>query len=438
MIRAEPPGERASAGANAGGQSDESHALRRALAEAELLNSVAVAAAAEEDLTGILAAGLNYLRHLIAFTGGSIAIVEDDRQSLVIRAAVGPFAETALGQRLVAGRGRSWQVVETATPFLSNDLHAEGIAPTTPVRSYLAVPLLWRRRAIGLLEVDSTEPNAFLDDDVRLLQRVAAALTGPVQLARRTSAAQAAQAAAEAAVRARDVFLGVAAHELKTPVTSLRGYAQLILRRLARDGAVEPIRLRQAMETIDRQAEKLGRLMTQLLDVSRMDAGRFSLETRPTDVCHLVREAIEDLRPRAGQHPLNLTAPDGPLTAEVDAIRLEQVLVNLLDNALKFSPDGAPVDVSLRTDGDERFSITVADRGPGVPDDQRPHLYERFYQAQSDGYAGGMGLGLYLSRQIVERHGGSIHADFPDGGGSRFTITLSRRAAATAAPRPHA
>ena len=398
--------------------------MQRALAEAELLNAVAVAASSEEELTGILAAALNYLRHLVAFTGGSVALVEE--RDLVIRAAAGPFAASALGQRLPRGRGRSWQVIDDAAPFLSNDLSADGARATTPVRSYLAVPLLWRRETFGLLEVDSTEPNAVTEDDVRLLQRVAVAIAGPIQLARRHAAEQQARAEAEAAVRARDVFLGIAAHELKTPVTSMRGYAQLILRRLNRDQAIEPQRLRQAMETIDRQAEKLGRLMTQLLDVSRMDAGRFTLDLQSTDLTELVADAIEDLRVRGDGRTLRLTLPDGSLTLTVDPLRIEQVLVNLVDNALKFSPKGSAIDVRLSTgeSGAGGARIEVADQGPGVPDADRPRLFERFFQAHGEGFQGGMGIGLYLSKEIVERHGGRVEAHFPVEGGSRFVIVL--------------
>ena len=381
--------------------------MRRALAEAELLNSIAVAASSEDDLAGILAAALNQLRHVIPFAGGSVAVVEG--HDLVISAAVGPSAESALGRRQPRGRGRSWKVIEEGLPFISHDR--------------AVVPLLWRRQTFGLLEVDAVEPNPFGEDDVRLLQRVATAIAGPVQIARRHAAELQALAEAEAAVRARDVFLGIAAHELKTPVTSMRGYAQLMLRRLNRDGGVESHRLRQAMETIDRQAEKLGRLMTQLLDVSRMDAGRFALEIEAANLVELVRDAVDDLRFRAGDRALRVSAPSAPLFASVDRLRIEQALNNLVDNALKFSPPGEPIDLTVeRVDGEIR--IAIVDRGPGVPEAQRSRLFERFHQAQSDGFQGGMGLGLYLSRQIVERHGGRLEAEFPAAGGSRFVVTL--------------
>ncbi|HET8628885.1 MAG TPA: GAF domain-containing protein [Thermomicrobiales bacterium] len=173
--------------------------LRRALAEAALLNAIAVAASGEEDLGQILSAALDRLGHLVAFTGGSIALVEGD--DLVIRAAVGPFAEVALGQRLPRGRGKSWEILDSGEPFLSADLAAEGLRPSTGVRAYLGAPLNWRGHTIGLIQLDSTEPSVFDVADLVLLQKVAVALSGPVELARRYAAEVRALAAAEEARR---------------------------------------------------------------------------------------------------------------------------------------------------------------------------------------------------------------------------------------------
>ncbi|MGH2348839.1 MAG: SpoIIE family protein phosphatase [bacterium] len=169
--------------------------LDRALVEAELMNTIAAAAAGEHDLHRILAATLEHLGRGIRFTGGSIALVESD--DLVIEAASGPFAQHALGQRMHRGRGRSWQVVEDAKPFMSDDVVAGGMKATTPLRSFLAVPLIWQGRAFGLMEVDSTDPGAFGPGDLRLLERVATILSGPIQLAQRYAAEARALAEAE-------------------------------------------------------------------------------------------------------------------------------------------------------------------------------------------------------------------------------------------------
>lgn len=430
----------------------------RALLVAELLNEIAVSAAAELDLNGILAAALERLHLLLEFTGGSIAVVEDN--DLVVRAAVGPYASAGLGQRIPRGRTRGWQVVLEAQPYLASDLPADDDRATTPIRTYLAVPLCWREHAFGLLEVTSTKPEAFTEDDVALVQRIATAISGPIELARRATSEAHARAEAESALRARDVFLGIAAHELKTPVTSMRGYAQLMLRTLDRQGSIAPDRLRQAMMTIDQQAEKLGRLMTQLLDVTRLDAGRFVLDYAPTDLVHLARETIAAVQLHAKQHHLRVlvqgvpqpalpsvlaraesaqgatadeggatesrTERSGPIEAEVDAARVGQVLSNLLDNALKFSPADSTIDVEVALPSPKQVQLAVRDHGPGVPEEQRTWIFQRFHQANGEGYRGGMGLGLYLSRQIARMHGGRLDAEFPSDGGSRFILTLPR------------
>lgn len=194
----------------------------------DLLNAIVTAAAGESDLARILHAALVRLSEVIRFTGGSFALVEGD--ALVIHAALGPFAETARGQRLRRGEGRSWQVVDTGAPLMSSDVVAEGLRRTTPIRSYLAVPLVWRGEAFGLLEIDSTEPHAFTDADLELMRRVATVLSGPVQLSRRLDAESRALAAAEDA-RRRLSLVAESSRVLATsldPETALVNLAHLV------------------------------------------------------------------------------------------------------------------------------------------------------------------------------------------------------------------
>ena len=162
---------------------------------AGILWEIAAAAAGERDLETILATSLDHLRKLISFSGGSVALVEGDR--LVVRAAVGPFAARALGQSVARGEGRLWGVIETGSPFLSQDLLAEGLTPTTPIRSYLAMPLVRRGQVFGTLEVDSTEAGAFGNGDAVLLGKVAQVLSGAIELAVRHVAETEALARAE-------------------------------------------------------------------------------------------------------------------------------------------------------------------------------------------------------------------------------------------------
>jgi signal transduction histidine kinase len=240
---------------------------------------------------------------------------------------------------------------------------------------------------------------------------------------------QQARAAAEAAIRERDEFLWVAAHELKTPVTSLRGYAQLLLRQLGTRGVLEASRARRALTILDQSAGRLAELVGQLLDVSRIESGKLVLAPRTVDLAGLVRQAAEVAQLRAAEHHFLARTP-ASLIACVDGLRLEQVVVNLLDNAAKFSPPGTRVWVHLASAGGT-IRLTVRDQGPGIAALHLEHLFERFYQAHAGDHMTrrpGMGLGLYLSREIVQLHGGQIAVQCPRGGGSRFVVSVPAEA----------
>jgi signal transduction histidine kinase len=232
---------------------------------------------------------------------------------------------------------------------------------------------------------------------------------------------------AREAINVRDEFLSVAAHELKTPLTSLRGYAQLLQREFDKRVPPNPERVNRAASTIQMQSDKLTRLISQLLDISRIQSGKLAIERRPSDLSQLVQDVVSAARSHLRGHTLEANVPAG-VEARVDPLRVEQVLTNLVDNAIKYSPEGGPIEVRLDpVDGVLRLS--VRDHGLGVAPEHRPHIFDRFYQAQAGGpltSMAGMGLGLYISRQIVELHGGSIHAEFPDDGGTRFVVLLPR------------
>lgn len=222
----------------------------------------------------------------------------------------------------------------------------------------------------------------------------------------------------------RDEFLSVAAHELKTPITSLRGFAQLLLHQIEGRGRPDPAALSAGLAAIDRQSQKLSRLVSQLLDVSRLEAGRLVLERAPTDLVALARATVEAARASTTRHEMRLRAT-GTVIAVVDPLRLEQVLTNLLDNAVKYSPHGGPVEVEIAEAG-SAVEIVVTDRGIGVPPEHRDRVLDRFYQAHPDHRLGGMGLGLYISQQIVELHAGRLSMEHPATGGTRVRVTLPR------------
>jgi signal transduction histidine kinase len=240
-------------------------------------------------------------------------------------------------------------------------------------------------------------------------------------LAARTADRERALTAAREAAHAREEFLSVAAHELKTPVAALRGQTQLLMQRLKQSHAIEPGRLGDSLRRIDLQSHKLARLVELLLDVAHLERGTLSVMLQPVELGPVVEELI-------AAHPSNeRIAARLPATrhwANIDELRFEQVMNNLLDNAVKFSPDGERIDVSLEVGGDSRLRVTVLDHGIGVPPQHRAKIFERFYQAHGSSHRSGLGLGLYVTRQIVELHEGTISVAFAPSGGSKFTIDL--------------
>jgi PAS domain S-box-containing protein len=314
------------------------------------------------------------------------------------------------------------RVLRSGEPLLFADLPSDvrrQLVGDCDFRSAMLVPLPTRAGTAGVITCLGRSNRAPFDNrDLNLAQ----------DLARRCSMAiDNAHLYREAreAISIRDEFLSVAAHELKTPMTSLRGYAQLLGREFERGDVPNPERARRAAVTIQVQADKLARLVAQLLDVSRIQSGKLAVECRSTDLSQLVHDVVEAARPQLKQHTLVARVPDD-LTVTVDPLRIEQVVTNLLDNAIKYSPDGGRIDVSLSSSGGE-VTFSVRDRGVGVPVEHRAHIFDRFYQAHAGGpltSMAGMGLGLYISRQIVELHGGQIKAEFPKDGGTEFVVTL--------------
>jgi signal transduction histidine kinase len=196
---------------------------------------------------------------------------------------------------------------------------------------------------------------------------------------------------------------------------------------LSRNEHLDPARTEHALQSICEQATRLARLLDRLLDVSRLEAGHLTLplQRRPTDLTALVEQVVSSTRARSKQHPITLhMQATASLQAWIDPLRLEQVLVNLLDNAIKHSPHGEPVAVTLSQPVPGTLELTVSDRGVGIPIEARDRIFERFFQARPDDATQGLGLGLFISRQIAALHGGQIRADFPTEGGTRFVVTL--------------
>jgi signal transduction histidine kinase len=284
------------------------------------------------------------------------------------------------------------------------------------MHSLVIVPLRASGTTIGTLGLwREKTPEPFTLDDQQFVQDLADRAGLAVDNARLYSDAQ-------AAIAARDEFLSVAAHELKTPVTSLRGYAQLLVRQIERGHEIPPDRLQAALKSIDRQTWRLSALISQLLDTSRIHSGELLVQPSSTAVDELINELVEHARTLSDTHEIVVDC-DEPLVANVDALRIEQVLTNLIENAIKYSPAGGHVRV-VAAGNDGWLRIEVEDSGPGIPEGERERIFERFYQIGGGGPPTGMGLGLFISRQIAALHGGTIDVEAPDSGGTRFVLRL--------------
>jgi PAS domain S-box-containing protein len=240
---------------------------------------------------------------------------------------------------------------------------------------------------------------------------------------------QAARAEAERASRVKDEFLALVSHELRTPLTSMLGWVQLL-----RTGALSPEKVAKAHDTIERNARAQAQLVDDLLDVGRILSGKLALVVEPTDVASTVTAAVETARPAAQAKRVRLEV-DLASTGVVagDPRRLQQVVDNLLHNAVKFTPEGGRVRVAVRREG-ERVAVEVSDTGVGITPEFLPHVFERFRQAETGAarQLGGLGLGLSIARHIVEAHGGEVQAASEGPGrGATFTVRLPLAPAGT-------
>ena len=322
------------------------------------------------------------------------------------------------------------------------DHHERGLPPEQHAApgsagARLAVPLVGLDRVIGVLLVERA--SAYDEQHLSVLAVVAAELAAYLttlalceEETGRLAELTLARAKAEAANRAKDAFLALVSHELRSPLSAILTWTRL----LAKAGS-DSTKAARAIASIERNTRLQVRLIEDLLDVARIASGKFSLAVGTADLATVVREAVEDAEPDAEAKRLGLqlmTIGRGEFLVRGDPARLRQVVTNLLGNAIKFTPEGGRIDVCLEALESET-RLTVCDTGPGIPADFLPRIFHRFEQVGlSPGSTHrGLGLGLAIAREIVELHGGTITAGSGDDGhGAIFTVRLPLGSIATA------
>ncbi|HEX8322410.1 MAG TPA: PAS domain-containing protein [Tepidisphaeraceae bacterium] len=371
--------------------------------------------------------------------------------SIVGRYRFADFGQHVLGL-MRADRAFVATDVDTHEPALE-DLTAYR---ATLIRSVVCVPLHKQGRFVAAMAVHQRVPRKWATGEIDLVLRVAARCWESIERARVTrdreqllQSEQAARAEAERAGRMKDEFLATLSHELRTPLNAVLGWSQIM--RHSRDEAD----LAQGLEVIERNARAQSQIIEDLLDMSRIISGKVRLDVQRLDLAALVQAAADTARPTADAKGVDLTNVIDPLIGVAvsgDANRLQQVLWNLLTNAIKFTPKGGRVQVLLER-VHSHLEISVSDTGEGIPPAFLPHVFDRFRQADATTTRrhGGLGLGLSIVKQLVELHGGTIRAASPGvGQGTTFTVrlplvvlhrkaepTLKRRSRATTARSSH-
>ena len=429
---------------------DHAKALEAHAAERERLLAEARRALAREEKTrrhrgflaeasAVLAESLDYeetLRRVVELGGTRFAdycmldLAEPaGARRLAIRARdpeMDRVLERARSFPVVPGSGSPWAaayegeavLIDHVTPgdldrIARSPEHREVLERASP-RSILAVPVAIRDRVFGVLIVGAVD---------RVLDREDLAVAR--ELGRRAALAiESARLYREAreAIRAREEFLSIAAHELKTPLTTLHLHLQT-LRRGLDAGPVDPGRIEVGLGRAIDQSTRLKRLLDHLLDLSRATAGRLVLEPEEVALSGLVHEVVGRLSEQlAAAGCVAEVRCEGKVTARWDRIRIEQVLTNLLANAIRYAP-GAPLEVEAGPEEGGAY-LRVRDHGPGISPGARERIFSPFQRATESLAAGGLGLGLFISKQIVEAHGGRIEAESVPGRGAAFTVHL--------------
>ncbi|HEX8113119.1 MAG TPA: ATP-binding protein, partial [Kofleriaceae bacterium] len=320
------------------------------------------------------------------------------------------------------------QVLRTGRPCLVSEiedalLNAQmrepreaAISAVLGARSGIAVPLFARGRILGAMSFMSRQPGRYTARDLPLAQELGRRAGMAIDNARLYAESQ-------AAVQVRDQFLSVASHELRTPLTSLNLTVQALLDHTL---PATPDNLRRTFSIAHRQIARLSHLVDELLSVSRITAGCLALELDDVDLAAVVRDVVKRFEVEASRTGTRVAIHATPVIGRWDRTALDQVVTNIVSNALKFGA-GKPIDLTVEAaNGTARLVVT--DRGIGIPPDRLPHIFERFERAVSARQYGGLGLGLYIARAIIEAFGGSIEARSPGPhAGATFTVKLPRR-----------
>jgi signal transduction histidine kinase len=368
--------------------------------------------------------------HHLGYENLSILMVEEG--GLRTAARHGPNVDS-VDEAVPAASAVTERAAAERAPVLVEDVSALELhfASELGARSEMAAPMIIGDRVIGVIHVRSSVGDALRAADLEVLTRLAD------QVALVAFHAQLHAERAETVARLRELtelksdFVAIASHELRTPLTGIRGFASLLMDNF---DALSLEEVREYLSIIDGQSKRLVRLVEDLLVVSRLEGGRLRLKVEEVQLRPFLQNLVASFVDESER--ISLNGPDEPATVRIDADRVEQILRNLVQNALKFSPSDKEVTVSARRSA-KGVDFEVADRGVGIPADELANIFDRFHQAGDGGRREreGVGLGLYIAKRLLEEMGGEITVDSTPGQGATFRIRIPQRKAAARKPR---
>lgn len=406
--------------------------LASRLAEAARLSEVSKAINATLERDPVLDLILTSALELIGGDEASVMLLDEERSHLEVVSYRGSGPDEIKNARVQVGSGIAGVVAQTQEPLLIQGNRvppsAEGGHPQRGINSSMSVPLVRGGELIGVLNLmDTTGTKTFDESDLMALgffaENAAIALGNASIYERERQAVD----RLEDLDRLKSDFIATVSHELRTPLTAIVGSAQILTRRFE----TMPLdQQRQFISAIDNQSQRLSRLVQDLLTTESVEAGVVRLRREPLDLEALCNECLEDIRatPVAGERKLVLDVRSEKVEAWGDSGALRQVITNLVENACKYSSDETTVTVGLEEHPGEAV-ISVRDEGRGIPQEKLAQIFDRFYQtdASNTRTAGGVGLGLFIVKNLVEGHGGSVRVESEEGQGTTFFVHLVKR-----------
>ncbi len=404
------------------------HETRRQLGELAILHSAAIATADSTSLDEALHKVAQAVHDALGDVSVAVMLIKPDTDDMLIRAGLG-YTDTELEAiQVKVGQGVTGWVAQTGQPALVPDVTTDFryVRFAAHIRSELCVPLRTGTRVVGVLNVESRQLDAFTERDLQLLTTLSHNLTIIVENIRLLEEVRAANGRLKELDRLKSQFLANMSHELRTPLNAIIGFSELISDGLAGPTTPEQI---DYLNNISTSGRHLLELINDILDLSKIQAGRMKLERQRLTVTSLVAEVQAIIAPLTArkQQQFNLQLmPNLPLI-EVDPLRIKQVLINLLGNSSKFTPDGGQVTLRVTRIESDLLLFSVSDTGRGIPPAAQATIFEEFRQAQDAAdREEGTGLGLAIAQRLIELHGGRIWVESAGqpGLGATFYFTL--------------